>query len=87
MQFHQNSGCLHGRRRAAAILAREIGESEFLGAAALPQKIRFDAARYRFGLGEQLQGTGIRIAMGTTTTVAERQKYRELGVTIFLAAP
>jgi hypothetical protein len=35
----------------------------------------------------QLEGTGIRIAMGTTTTVAERQKYRELGVTIFLAAP
>jgi staphyloferrin B biosynthesis citrate synthase len=38
-------------------------------------------------VAEQLQGTGIRIAMGTTTTEAERQKYRELGVTIFLAAP
>jgi 2-keto-3-deoxy-L-rhamnonate aldolase RhmA len=35
----------------------------------------------------QLDGSGIRIAMGTTTTEAERQKYRELGVTIFMAAP
>ena len=26
-------------------------------------------------------------AMGTTTTPAERQKYRALGATIFLAAP
>jgi 4-hydroxy-2-oxoheptanedioate aldolase len=38
-------------------------------------------------VAEQLQGSGIRIAMGTTTTMDERQKYRELGVTIFLAAP
>jgi 2-keto-3-deoxy-L-rhamnonate aldolase RhmA len=38
-------------------------------------------------VAEQLEGTGIRIAMGTSTTVAERQKYRELGVTIFQAAP
>jgi 4-hydroxy-2-oxoheptanedioate aldolase len=36
-------------------------------------------------VAEQLEGTGIRIAMGTSTTVAERQKYRELGVTIFQA--
>jgi len=35
----------------------------------------------------QLQGSGMRIAMGTTTTAAERQAYRDLGVTIFLAAP
>ena len=35
----------------------------------------------------QLQGTGIRIAMGTGTTENERQKYRDLGVTIFQAAP
>src|ERR671933_2131038 len=35
----------------------------------------------------QLDGSGIRIAMGTATTPAERQKYRELGVTIFQAAP
>ena len=34
-----------------------------------------------------LAGSGIRIAMGTVTTPDERQKYRELGVTIFLAAP
>jgi 2-keto-3-deoxy-L-rhamnonate aldolase RhmA len=38
-------------------------------------------------VAQQLQGTGIRIAMGTATTAAERQKYRELGVTIFQAAP
>lgn len=37
-------------------------------------------------VAEQLDSTGIRIAMGTVTTPAERQKYRELGVTIFLAA-
>jgi 4-hydroxy-2-oxoheptanedioate aldolase len=35
----------------------------------------------------QLQGSGIRIAMGTGTTENERQKYRDLGVTIFQAAP
>jgi 2-keto-3-deoxy-L-rhamnonate aldolase RhmA len=35
----------------------------------------------------QLEGSGIRIAMGTATTPAERQKYRDLGVTIFQAAP
>jgi 2-keto-3-deoxy-L-rhamnonate aldolase RhmA len=38
-------------------------------------------------VAEQLEGTGIRVAMGTATTAAERQKYRELGVTIFQAAP
>jgi 2-keto-3-deoxy-L-rhamnonate aldolase RhmA len=37
-------------------------------------------------VAEQLEGTGIRIAMGTVTPAAERQKYRELGVTIFLAS-
>ncbi len=38
-------------------------------------------------VAEQLEGTGIRIAMGTATTEAERPKYRDLGVTIFQAAP
>jgi 4-hydroxy-2-oxoheptanedioate aldolase len=38
-------------------------------------------------VAEQLAGTGIRIAMGTSTTLAERQRYRELGVTIFQATP
>ncbi len=38
-------------------------------------------------VAEQLDGTGIRIAMGTATTEAERQPYRGLGVTIFQAAP
>src|SRR5258708_5866317 len=38
-------------------------------------------------VAEQLKDTGIRIAMGTTTTAAERQKYRDVGVTIFQAAP
>ena len=38
-------------------------------------------------VAEQLEGTGIGIAMGTATTAAERQKYRDLGVTIFQAAP
>ena len=38
-------------------------------------------------VAEQLAGTGIRIAMGTSTVAAERQKYRDLGVTIFQAAP
>lgn len=36
-------------------------------------------------VARQLDGSGIRIAMGTATTPAERQKYRELGVTIFQA--
>src|SRR6266851_251405 len=35
----------------------------------------------------QLEGKGIRIAMGTTTMPTERQKYRDLGVTIFMEAP
>jgi 2-keto-3-deoxy-L-rhamnonate aldolase RhmA len=38
-------------------------------------------------VAEQLQGSGVRIAMGTATTPPERQKYRDLGVTIFQAAP
>jgi 2-keto-3-deoxy-L-rhamnonate aldolase RhmA len=38
-------------------------------------------------VAEQLEGTGIRIAMGTATRETERQKYRDLGVTIFQAAP
>jgi 2-keto-3-deoxy-L-rhamnonate aldolase RhmA len=38
-------------------------------------------------VAQQLKGSGTRIAMGTTTAPAERQKYRDLGVTIFLAAP
>ena len=38
-------------------------------------------------VAEQLQGTTTRISMGTATTAAERQKYRDLGVTIFQAAP
>ncbi|MGI9145944.1 MAG: aldolase/citrate lyase family protein [Chloroflexota bacterium] len=37
-------------------------------------------------VASQLEGTGIGIAMGTATTPAERQKYRDLGVTIFQAA-
>ena len=38
-------------------------------------------------VAEQLAGTGIGIAMGTATAEADRQKYRNLGVTIFQAAP
>ena len=38
-------------------------------------------------VADQLAGTGIRSAMGIVTTAAERQKYRDLGVTIFQAAP
>ena len=38
-------------------------------------------------VAEQLKGKGIGNAMGTATTEAERQKYRDLGVTIFQAAP
>jgi 2-keto-3-deoxy-L-rhamnonate aldolase RhmA len=38
-------------------------------------------------VAEQLDGSGVRIAMGTATTAAERQRYRDLGVTIFQAAP
>ena len=34
-------------------------------------------------VAEQLASTGIRMGMGTATTPAERQKYRDLGVTIF----
>jgi 2-keto-3-deoxy-L-rhamnonate aldolase RhmA len=37
-------------------------------------------------VAEQLEGSGIRIAMGTLTTPDERQKYRDLGVTIFMGA-
>jgi 2-keto-3-deoxy-L-rhamnonate aldolase RhmA len=38
-------------------------------------------------VAEQLQGSGIRISMGTATRSDERQKYRDLGVTIFQSAP
>jgi hypothetical protein len=38
-------------------------------------------------VAEQLEGSGIGISMGTVTTPDERQQYRELGVTIFQAAP
>jgi 2-keto-3-deoxy-L-rhamnonate aldolase RhmA len=37
-------------------------------------------------VAELLEGSGIRISMGTATTPEERQKYRELGVTIFQSA-
>jgi 4-hydroxy-2-oxoheptanedioate aldolase len=37
-------------------------------------------------VAEQLDGSGIRISMGTATTPDERQKYREFGVTIFQAS-
>jgi 4-hydroxy-2-oxoheptanedioate aldolase len=37
-------------------------------------------------VAEQLEGSGIRIAMGALTTPDERQKYRDLGVTIFMGA-
>jgi len=38
-------------------------------------------------VADQLKGSGVGIAMGTATTPDERQKYRDLGVTIFQAAP
>src|ERR671933_552555 len=38
-------------------------------------------------VAKQLEGSEVRHAMGTTTTEAERQRYRDLGVTIFQAAP
>jgi len=38
-------------------------------------------------VADQLKGSGIAIAMGTSTVASERQKYRDLGVTIFQAAP
>jgi 4-hydroxy-2-oxoheptanedioate aldolase len=38
-------------------------------------------------VAEQLDGSGIRISMGTTSAAAEWQKYRALGVTIFQATP
>lgn len=38
-------------------------------------------------VAEQLKGKGVGIAMGTATTEADRQRYRDLGVTIFQAAP
>jgi 2-keto-3-deoxy-L-rhamnonate aldolase RhmA len=38
-------------------------------------------------VAQQLKDSGIRIAMGTATTADERQKYRDLGVTIFQASP
>lgn len=37
-------------------------------------------------VAEQLQGSGVRISMGTLTTEDQRQKYRDLGVTIFMGA-
>jgi 2-keto-3-deoxy-L-rhamnonate aldolase RhmA len=37
-------------------------------------------------VAEQLAGTGVGMSMGTTTTEAERPAYRDLGVTIFMAA-
>jgi 2-keto-3-deoxy-L-rhamnonate aldolase RhmA len=38
-------------------------------------------------VAEQLKNSGIGIAMGTATTLDERQRYRDLGVTIFQSAP
>jgi 4-hydroxy-2-oxoheptanedioate aldolase len=38
-------------------------------------------------VAEQLDGSGIRISMGTTSMAADWPKYRALGVTIFQAAP
>ena len=38
-------------------------------------------------VAEQLKGTGIRIAMGTGTKPEERQKYLDLGVTLFQEDP
>jgi 2-keto-3-deoxy-L-rhamnonate aldolase RhmA len=38
-------------------------------------------------VADELKGSGIPISMGTTTTPDERQKYRDLGVTIFMEAP
>ena len=38
-------------------------------------------------VAEQLEGTGIRIAMGTGTKPEERQKYLDLGVTLFQEDP
>jgi 2-keto-3-deoxy-L-rhamnonate aldolase RhmA len=35
----------------------------------------------------QLAGTGVRLAMGTTTLPTERDKYREMGVTVFQELP
>jgi 4-hydroxy-2-oxoheptanedioate aldolase len=37
-------------------------------------------------VAEQLQGSGVRISMGTLTTEDQRQKYRDLGVTIFMGS-
>lgn len=34
-------------------------------------------------VAEQLQGTGVRLAMGTATKPAERDKYLEIGITLF----
>ncbi len=34
-------------------------------------------------VADQLQGTGIRLAMGTGTKPAERDKYIEMGITLF----
>ena len=31
----------------------------------------------------QLDGTGIRLAMGTPTKPEEREKYRDMGITLF----
>jgi hypothetical protein len=36
-------------------------------------------------VAEQLQGTGIRLAMGTPTLPEERDKYLEMGITLFQA--
>jgi len=44
----------------AAILVREIGESEFLGAAALPQEIGVHVARHRLRPREQLDCARLR---------------------------
>jgi 4-hydroxy-2-oxoheptanedioate aldolase len=38
-------------------------------------------------VAKQLQGSGIPMAMGTATPPADRQRYRDLGVTIFMGIP
>jgi 2-keto-3-deoxy-L-rhamnonate aldolase RhmA len=49
-----------------------------------PLKTVDDCMRH---VAEQVKGSSIRLGMGTVTTPAERDKYLEMGVTVFQEAP
>src|SRR5437762_744664 len=58
MQLHQHADRFHGGRRAANVLAREVLESEFGAAAALPEELGVEALGKLMRLCEKLRSAG-----------------------------